>query len=189
MELENSRTKESTRAHHHCIQTPHGPAGGHRHRRELPADHGGRHRETGQQEVALSRVPLHHQGPLRHPPGLLVVAPPGSRSVAPRGARRPSPDRLSDPRRTHRGGPLRPQWLALHPGLRGPGRVVGDHHGQDRTTSPDAHRLGHHRADHRASDGDRPRPRAPRQALCHRRGRSELAQGSLLRHVGVEPRD
>ncbi len=39
----------------------------------------------------------------------------------------------------HRGSPLRPGELALHPGLRGPGRVVGDHHGQDRATSPGAY--------------------------------------------------
>ena len=44
---------------------------------------------------------------------------------------------------------------SVHPGLREPGRLVGDHHGQDRAVSPGAHRLGHDRADHRAGRGDR----------------------------------
>jgi hypothetical protein len=128
---------------------------GHRLRRELSTGQGGHHGEASELEAELSSVRVHHQCPLRHPPGVLVLAAPGPRAVASRGASHPPPDRLPDPWSSHRGGPLRPQWLPLHPGLRGPGRVVGDHHGQDRPLPAGARRLGHHRANHRAGDGNR----------------------------------
>ena len=43
--------------------------------------------------------------------------------------RHPAPDRVPHPRGAHRGGPLRSSELALHPRLRGPGRLARDHHG------------------------------------------------------------
>src|SRR5664280_549073 len=49
---------------------------------------------------------VHHQGPLRHPPGLLGVATSRSRPVAPGGSGRPPSDRLPDPWSPHRGGPF-----------------------------------------------------------------------------------
>jgi hypothetical protein len=52
---------------------------------------------------------------------------------------RPAPDRVPHSRSPHRGRPLRPGQLSLHPRLRGPGGLARDHHGQDRLTSPGAH--------------------------------------------------
>jgi hypothetical protein len=83
---------------------------------------------------------------------VISTAAPRSGQMAPGDTGGPSPDRLPGARGPHRGCAVCPRWFSFHPRLRGPGRLVGHHDGQDRAASPRSHRLGHRRADHRAGD-------------------------------------
>jgi len=161
-------------------QAPFGPARGHRHRRGLLRGESRRDAEAGPEASALSGVLVYDDGPLRLPPGSLELAPSRPRPLAPRRAGEPATDRVPDPRRAHRGGPVRPAWSALYEGLREPRRLARDDDGQDRDPAPTPRRLGLGRAHHRARHGDRARPSAPRQAVLDRRRRGQLAERSLF---------
>lgn len=144
------------RARHNSIQASFVPVRYHRERSGLPASLGGRHRQAQEPDVALPVVRVHDQGGLRQAAGVLVVAAPGPGRVALGGSGGTAQVAVPQPWGPYPGGAVRPAGFAVHPRLRGPGRLVGDHDGQDRAAPAGAGRLGHHRADHRAGDADRP---------------------------------
>src|SRR5664279_2206066 len=178
-----------TRACHLCIQPLVGPVRYHRDRRAVLRRRGRRRRPVAVAAAALPAVCIHHQGPVRHPSGALDVAAPGPGRSAVADQGRPAAAVLPGARGHHPGRAVRPARFPVHPGLRGPGGLVGDHHGQDRAGPAGPRRLGHHRADHRTG-GSRPaRPGPAAAPVPGGGGRGQLAEGTFLPDVGVQPRN
>ena len=178
-----------TCACHLCIEALVGPVRYHRDRCAVLRRCGRGRRAVAGAAAALPAVCLHHQGPLRHPCGALDVAAsgPGRPAVADQG--RPAAAVLPGARGHHRGCAVRPARFPVHPGLRGPGGLVGDHHGQDRAGPTGPRRLGHHRADHRTGGGRPARPGPAAAPVPGGGGRGQLAEGTFLPDVGVQPRN